>query len=127
VATNQRDGQMTYHVDGVEAGENPHVNYEPSSQNALHEAPRRGKDHTPQVRGLVVRQKISRTNGYAQAGERYRTMHPIEREELVKNLSMALAQCTPEIRDRMIQQLERCDAEYGRERSPKAHARRSRR
>ncbi|HEY8712777.1 MAG TPA: hypothetical protein VIM68_07885, partial [Thermoanaerobaculia bacterium] len=51
-----------YHVDGVEAGENPHVNYEPSSQNALHEAPRRGKDHTPQVRGLVVRQKISRTN-----------------------------------------------------------------
>src|SRR5918998_761481 len=28
VRTNQRDGQMTYFVDG--AGENPHVNYEPS-------------------------------------------------------------------------------------------------
>src|SRR6476620_6359506 len=30
VATNQRDGQMAYHVEGVEAGENPHINYEPS-------------------------------------------------------------------------------------------------
>jgi catalase len=30
VATNQRDGQMTYHVD-LTPGGNPHVNYEPSS------------------------------------------------------------------------------------------------
>src|SRR3982750_1973774 len=33
VATNQRYGQMTYHGDGVEAGGNPHVNYEPSARN----------------------------------------------------------------------------------------------
>ena len=32
VAFNQHDGQMAYHVDGVEASENPHVNYEPSSK-----------------------------------------------------------------------------------------------
>src|SRR3954467_4480952 len=35
VATNQRDGQMTFNVDGVEAGENPHVNYEPSGRQGL--------------------------------------------------------------------------------------------
>ena len=35
VATNQRDGQMTYHVDGDEAGANPHVNYEPSTRDGL--------------------------------------------------------------------------------------------
>jgi catalase len=113
VATNQRDGQMAYHVDGVEAGENPHVNYEPSSQHALHEAPRSGRDHTPHVSGPVVRQKISRTNDYGQPGQRYRTMEKGERDELVKNLSMGLAQCKPEIRERMIEQLRRCDKELG--------------
>src|SRR5688500_4799604 len=71
VATNQRDGQMTYHVDGNEAGANPHINYEPSSRNGLVEAPAEGKPHTPYVAGHVVRQKISRTNDFAQAGERY--------------------------------------------------------
>jgi len=34
--TNQRDGQMAYHVGG--AGENPHVNYEPSTLGGLREA-----------------------------------------------------------------------------------------
>lgn len=38
VATNQRDGQMAYHVDTV-PGQNPHVNYEPSSMNGPKEAP----------------------------------------------------------------------------------------
>src|SRR5205807_2295703 len=47
VATNQRDGQMTYHVDGVEAGENPHVNYEPSTLGGLKEAAPAGLSHTP--------------------------------------------------------------------------------
>ena len=36
-----------------------------------------------------------------------------EREELVKNLSMGLGQCKPEIRERMIEQLRRCDKELG--------------
>jgi catalase len=30
----QRHGQMTYHVDGNEAGANPHVNYQPSGRGA---------------------------------------------------------------------------------------------
>jgi catalase len=38
VATNQRDGQMTYHVDTA-PNQNPHVNYEPSSLNGLTESP----------------------------------------------------------------------------------------
>jgi catalase len=114
VATNQRDGQMAYYVDGVEAGENPHVNYEPSSRGGLQEAPRAGKEHTPYVEGAVVRRKISRTNDYQQAGERYRTMEDWERDELVSNLSGALKQCNPDIQERMITLLTRCDADYGR-------------
>ncbi|HEY1403626.1 MAG TPA: catalase, partial [Pyrinomonadaceae bacterium] len=114
VATNQRDGQMAYHVDGVEAGENPHVNYEPSSRGGLQEAPRAGREHTPRVEGAVVRQKIGRTNDFKQAGERYRTMTDWERDDLVNNLSNALKQCNPDIQERMIALLTKCDENYGR-------------
>jgi catalase len=114
VATNQRDGQMAYHVDGVEAGENPHINYEPSSRGGLQEAPRAGREHTPQAAGAVVRQKIGRTNDFKQAGERYRTMEDWERDELVNNLASALRQCNPDIQERMIALLTKCDEDYGR-------------
>ncbi len=109
VATNQRDGQMTYRVDGVEAGENPHVNYEPSSRGGLREAPKEGADHTPYVSGHIVRQKISRTNDYQQAGERYRTMPDWERDDLVNNLVGALKECNEDIQERMVGHLTQCD------------------
>ena len=114
VATNQRDGQMAYHVDGNEAGENPHINYEPSSRGGLKEAPKAGKDHTPYVEGPVIRKKISRTNDYKQAGERYRVMDSWERDDLINNLVSALSVCNQDIQERMIEHLTRCDEEYGR-------------
>jgi catalase len=115
VATNQRDGQMAYHVDGVEAGEDPHVNYEPSSRTAsLHEAPRAGKEHTPFVSGHVVRQSLSRPNNYGQAGERWRAMEDWERDELVSNLVGALSLCDRGIQERMVSHLSQCDEDYGR-------------
>ena len=114
VATNQRDGQMTYHVDGPEAGENPHINYEPSSRGGLAEAPSSGPAYTPYVAGPVMRKKLSRTNDYEQAGERYRAFEDWERDELISNLVTNLAQCNPDIQERMIQHLTQCDQEYGR-------------
>ena len=51
--TNQRDGQMAYHVDA--RGENPHVNYEPSSMGGLHEAPKPRQDHHQYVEGHLGR------------------------------------------------------------------------
>jgi catalase len=113
VATNQRDGQMTYHVDGVEAGENPHVNYEPSSRQGLVTAPSEGKPHEPMVSGRIVRQTISRENNFAQAGERYRSFEQWERDELVSNLVTQLSQCNQDIQERMVHLLTQCDAEYG--------------
>jgi len=113
VATNQRDGQMTYHVDGVEAGENPHVNYEPSSRQGLEVAQPAGKPHTPFVSGNVVKQTLGRENNYGQAGERYRAFEPWERDELIANLVGALKQCNPDIQTRMVEHLRQCDPEYG--------------
>ncbi|AWN22559.1 catalase [Deinococcus irradiatisoli] len=113
VATNQRDGQMAYHVDTV-PGQNPHVNYEPSSLNGLKEAPRRAPDHTPHVEGKLVREPIERTNDFKQAGERYRMFEDWERDELIRNLVSNLADAAQTIQDKMIELCGKCNAEYGR-------------
>ena len=113
VATNQRDGAMTYSVDGVVAGENPHINYEPSVQNGLVEAKNAGKDYEPYVAGNLVRQKIDRTNDYKQAGERYRFFEQWERDELISNLVGALKQCRSDIQERMVYHFLQADTEYG--------------
>ncbi|HSU33788.1 MAG TPA: catalase [Bryobacteraceae bacterium] len=110
VATNQRDGSMTYQVD---YGPNPHVNYEPSSMGGLKEAPKPGKDHAPYVQGPLVRQAIERQNNFRQAGERYRAFEEWEREELINNLGAALSGCQKDIQDRMVAMLTGCDQDYG--------------
>lgn len=113
VATNQRDGQMEYVVDGIKAGENPHINYEPSSIDGLKEAPPQGKEYAPYVQGHVKGQKISRTNDYKQAGERYRSFDDGERDDLILNLVSKLKQCNLDIQERMIDHLTQADREYG--------------
>jgi catalase len=113
VATNQRDGQMTYQVDGNEAGANPHVNYEPSAKGSPAEAKATGPQHTPFVSGHVVRQSISRENDYGQAGDRYRAFSDWERDELIANLVSLLAPCDDDVQQRMIGHLTACDADYG--------------
>ncbi|MGE0027150.1 MAG: catalase [Thermoleophilia bacterium] len=110
--TNQRDGAMAYHVDGT--GENPHVNYEPSSTGGLPEAEPAGPEHRPYVEGSVGRQRLERTNDYAQAGERYRTMPDWERDDLVLNLTTLLSECDNHIQVRMAWHFAQCDEEFGR-------------
>ncbi|ADO75655.1 catalase [Stigmatella aurantiaca] len=114
VATNQRDGQMTYRVDGHEAGVNPHINYEPSSRNGLRQQERMGPPPRPYVQGHVGRQPLSRPNNFQQAGERYRTLEDWERDDLISNLVSALSQCNPDIQERMVDHFTQADPEYGR-------------
>ena len=111
--TNQRDGQMTYHVD-VAPKANPHVNYEPSMLGGLKEAQAAGKDHTPYAAGNLVKQNIDRENNFKQAGERFRAFEDWERDELISNLVSALEPCVPEIQQRMVAMFTECDADYGR-------------
>lgn len=114
VATNQRDGSMTYYIDNQENLANPHVNYEPSTLGGVREAVKGGKDYTPQVSGKLVRQPISRTDPYTQAGERYRTFEDWEREDLICNLVTNLKVCPPVIQERMVYHFTQCDPDYGR-------------
>ncbi len=113
IATNQRDGQMTYNVD-VAAGQNPHVNYEPSSLGGLHEAQPSGQPYEPEYHAKLVRRKIERQNNFKQAGERFRAHEDWEREDLIKNLVNTLKPCQKHIQDKMIEMLTQCDTEYGR-------------
>lgn len=113
VATNQRDGQMVYHVDGA-PGQNPHVNYEPSSLNGLKEARKTGKDHEPQYHAKLVRQKIDRQNNFKQAGERFHMLEDWEREDLITNLVNTLAPVEKHIQEKMVELFTQCDPEYGR-------------
>ncbi|WP_426450304.1 catalase [Paenibacillus sp. S-38] len=113
VATNQSGGQMQYKVDRA-PGQNPHVNYEPSSLGGLKEAPKSGKEHEPRYDAKLVRQKIERTNDFGQAGETYRSFEDWERDELIANLGSALATCRADIQERMIGYFTQADADYGR-------------
>lgn len=112
VATNQRDGQMTYKVD-LGANQNPHVNYEPSSLNGLKEAAKSGKEYSPHYNASLVRQKIERTNDFKQAGERYHMLETWERDDLVLNLVNTLGSCKKHIQEKMIEMFTKCDPEYG--------------
>lgn len=113
VATNQRDGQMTYHVDGGK-NQNPHVNYEPSTLNGLREAPKEHADHTPHYNANLVREKISRTNDFKQAAERFRSFEDWERDDLILNLVNTLAPARKHIQEKMVELFSKCNPDYGR-------------
>lgn len=112
VTTNQRDGILSFRVDG---GDNPHVNYEPSTLvgSAL-EAPEVAHEYEPFVEGKLGRYPISRTqDDYRQAGERYRSIDERERDDLIANLVDALKQCDKAIQLRMVWHFLHADADYG--------------
>ncbi|WP_395104497.1 catalase [Actinomadura sp. SCN-SB] len=112
VRTNQRDGQMTYYVD--EAGENPHVNYEPSITGGLREAQYPVHDEQgPTIQGRLTRKRIPRANDYAQTGQRYCLMQDWERDDLVHNLVTNLSQCDRPIQERMVWHLLMAENDLG--------------
>jgi catalase len=112
VRTNQRDGAMTYHVDGT--GENPTVNYEPSIIGGLQEAPHPGhSEQGPVIEGRLTRERLPRTNDYKQAGERFRLSEEWERDDLVANLTALLSQCDRPIQERMVWHLLMVEDELG--------------
>jgi catalase len=112
--TNQRDGSMAYHVDAA-PGQNPRVNYEPSSMNGLKEAKPAGKPHEPMYEGRLVRQKIDRENNFKQAGDLWRDeFDESYRAELVNNIAGALVSCVDDVRTKIIDHCTKADAGYGR-------------
>ena len=112
VATNQRGGQMQYHVPG-DPKQNPHINYEPSFLGGLQEAEKKHPPHEPFVEGNLVKASIDRQNNFKQAGETYREFEEWEKDDLILNLTTDLATCNSVIRDKIVQYAFEADEEYG--------------
>ena len=112
--TNQRDGQMAYHVDSA-PGQNKHINYEPSLMGGLKESQPAGKPYEPLYEGRMVRAKIDRENNFKQAGDLWRNeFDETYRAELINNLSGALANAIPPVQAKIVEYATNADAEYGR-------------
>jgi len=113
VATNQRDGAMSYGVD-LGPGQNPHVNYEPSITGGLREAQYpTHDDQGPEITGRLTRKRIPRTDDYTQAGQRYLLSEQWEKDDLVANLIGNLSQCDRPIQERMTWHLFMVEDELG--------------
>ncbi|MHC8965804.1 catalase [Priestia aryabhattai] len=114
VRTNQQRGQMDTR-DPKESGENPHINYEPSMKGGFKEASEEGRaPHRPTYNAAAMSAPIDRPNNYGQAGHTYRSFEDWERDELIKNLSEALAVCDKRIQDAMFEHFTQADKDYGR-------------
>src|SRR5699024_512440 len=113
VNTNQRRGQMDFRKP-EQFADNPHINYEPSMLGGYEEADK-GKrpPHRPTYNAAAMSAPIDRPNNYGQAGDTYRQLEDWERDELINNLSEALAICDKRIQDAMIEHFTQADKNYG--------------
>ncbi|MCL5982728.1 MAG: catalase [Firmicutes bacterium] len=110
VNNNQRDGAMQYAPYGGGA-----VNYEPNSLagGEPQQAPA-FPTLSFSLEGQPVRQKITLTDDYRQAGERYRSLDKTAQEHLVDNIVADLGKAKTSIQQRMIEHFNKADAEFGR-------------
>jgi catalase len=109
VINNQRDGAMQI---GQFSGP---VNYEPNSLagGMPGEAREEGKSRVYQLEGEVTRRKISLTNDFAQAEERYHSLSKIDQEHLIDNLIADLMHIDKSIQKRVIDNLTKADSALG--------------
>ena len=109
VNNSQRDGAMQF-----DKFSGP-VNYEPSSiaSGSPVEAPA-GTQHPYRVQGEMTRQKISKTNDFQQAGQKYRSLSKTDKDHLVDNLIADLAHIDKPIQQRVIENLIKADSELGK-------------
>jgi catalase len=110
VNNNQRDGAMQYAPYGGGT-----VNYEPNTlaDGMPHEATATPTEDY-NIKGKVMRQKISLTNDFQQAGERYRSLGKVDQEHLVDNIVDSLGKAEKPIQQRMVASLKKADSELGK-------------
>jgi len=110
VNNNQRDGAMQYAPYGGGT-----VNYEPNTLagGMPHEAPAYPTSHY-HLEGDMVRRKISLTNDFEQAGERYRSLSKVDQDHLVDNIVDDLGKTDKPIQQCMVENLAKADPEFGK-------------
>ncbi|WP_281883635.1 catalase [Paenibacillus sp. YYML68] len=107
VRNHQRDGFMN-----VKQDSSP-VNYEPNSFSDSPKEDPAYADSTAPLHGAAGRQRIAKTDDFTQAGEKYRSFTPQERDNLIANLVNDLKATPQDIQLRAICNFFRADVEYG--------------
>ncbi|MCK9857935.1 catalase [Paenibacillus sp. ATY16] len=107
VRNHQRDGAMTMKADPST------VNYEPSSSSDSPREAQEYKDSSTSLHGYAGRQKIDKTDDFTQAGERYLSLPPEQRDNLVSNLVNDLKQTSENIQLRAVCNFFRANVEFG--------------
>ncbi len=113
VATNYGAGPMAYQVDSAAANIDGHINYEPSSGNALREAPPVSTAYEPFVQGHVRQRHITRTDDHSQGGEFYRSLEQWAKDDLILNLVTFLGHARIDLQKKMVDHFLRMDSEFG--------------
>ncbi len=109
--TNQVGGQMSFYRDGT--GENPHINFEPSWNGGLVEAPSGGEWDSPHYDAEKTKKTIDRENNYGQARRTYLEHTDRDKQELESNMIALLGACDMPIRQRMVGHWLRVDEGLG--------------
>jgi catalase len=78
-----------------------------------HEAPATAATHE-HLDGDIGRRKISLTNDFKQAGERYRALSKVDQDHLVDNIVDSLGHADTPIQKRMVENLSKADPEFGK-------------
>ncbi|WP_233151413.1 catalase-related domain-containing protein [Mycobacterium lehmannii] len=66
-----------------------------------------------EISGRLTRKRISRTNDYEQAGQRYQLMEQWEKDDLVANFVTNISDAAREVQERMVWHFFMCDDELG--------------
>lgn len=66
------------------------------------------------IDGEAVRMKITMTDDFVQAGERYRSLGKVDQDHLVDNIVDDLGKADKVIQRRMIANLSKADPEFGK-------------
>ena len=110
-ATNQTGGSMSFSRDAT--GENRHINFEPSWNGGLEEAPTGGPWDSPHYDARKTKATIDRENNYGQARRSYLEHSDRDKQELEANMIALLGQCDVPIRQRMVGHWLRVDEGLG--------------
>jgi len=109
VDNNQRDGAMQQ---AIHTGA---VNYEPNTlaDGMPGQAPPSPSEQY-RLEAIVGRKKISLTNDFEQAGERYRSLSKVDQAHLVDNIVASLGKTKKDIQNKVVENLTKADAELGK-------------
>ncbi len=109
INNNQREGDMEYWINP-----NP-INYSPNTLSG--NVPLPANIPVPpakMAKGKVVRQPITKTDDFTQAGERFRSFTRREKEVFVDNIAVELAVCKKDIVDRVLHNFAQASMEWAR-------------